>query len=186
MNPEQIFSRRWWTFLLRGIIAIAFGIIALAWPAATVGVFFVLFGVFVLADGIVDVIMAVVFAVRKEKWGALMAKGLVGVLIGAVVLSRPEFALELLLILIGIWAIVAGIVEVVNAFEMAPESGRGWIGVAGALAVILGILFLAIPFKTVFAAIILIAIYALVSGALLIILAFFALGAQKGLKMKEA
>lgn len=134
----------------------------------------------------VDVIMAIAFAVRKEKWGAVMAKGLVGVLIGAVVLSRPEFALELLLILIGIWAIIAGIVEVVSAFEMAPESGRGWIGVAGVLAVVLGILFLAIPFKTVFAAIILIAVYALISGALLIMMAFFALGARKGLKEKVA
>lgn len=186
MQLEDVLTKRWWTFLLRGIVAIAFGIVALVWPAATVGVFFLLFGLFAIADGVVDVIMAIILATRKEKWGVIMIKGLVGLLIGAVVLARPEFALEFLVIVIGIWAIIAGSVQLMNGFDMPRDSGRGWIIVAGLFAIALGLLFLIIPLKTTWAALIIIGIYALISGALLIIMAFYALGAQKGLKAKAA
>jgi hypothetical protein len=46
-------------------------------------------------------------------------------LVGAIILGHQEFALSFVVILVGVWAIIAGIAELAIAFEMPPMSGMG-------------------------------------------------------------
>ena len=173
-------AKSWWSFLLRGLIAIALGIILLVWPAATVGVIILLFGIFALLDGIIETILSIVGAVRKLKgWGWTLGKGLVGILIGAIILARPDVALGVVVILIAIWAIAIGFAEIAAAFDMPPESGRGFVGVLGALSLILGIVILVVPRESVYLFVLIVGIYALVAGFFNVILSFFALNWEK-------
>ncbi len=179
---KNLTARPWWAFLIRALVAIAFGIILLAWPAATVYVLLVVFGIFALVDGVIGVIASIVLATRKESWGLVLVSGLLGLLIGGIVLSRPDIALVVVILLIVIWAIVSGIFELIAAFDMPPASGRGLLGAVGVLSIIIGILLISIPLETAWAVIIIIGIYALVAGVGNIVLAFYTKSAQKKLK----
>ena len=55
----QSISRNWWVVLLRGIVSIAFGILAFAWPGPTVLALALLFGAYALADGALSLFAAV-------------------------------------------------------------------------------------------------------------------------------
>ncbi|HWE89704.1 MAG TPA: DUF308 domain-containing protein, partial [Pseudonocardiaceae bacterium] len=48
----DLLRRRWWLIVLRGVVAILFGLLALAWPGITVLALALLWGVYVLADGV--------------------------------------------------------------------------------------------------------------------------------------
>lgn len=171
---QNYIVKKWWSFLLRGIIALAFGVLALVWPTKTTIVLVILFGIFALVDGVFDVIQSIVLATKKERWGWVLVKGLVGLLIGILVLARPDIALGVLVILIAVWAIASGFIEIAAALDMPPESGRGIVGIVGALSLVIGILLLIAPFTGALAIMIVIGIYAVIAGIVLIVISFFA------------
>ena len=55
----RLFAARWWAVLLRGIIAIAFGVLAFAWPGVTVATLVLLFGFYALVDGVFSLFTAI-------------------------------------------------------------------------------------------------------------------------------
>ncbi|MBN1288371.1 MAG: DUF308 domain-containing protein [Actinobacteria bacterium] len=175
MENAGIITRSWWAYLLRGILAIAIGIILLSWPGATVGVLIVVFGIFALIEGAIEFVMAIIMASKLEPWGMAMIKSLVGLLIGGVMVSRPGVALAVVIILIGIWMIITGFIQLLIAFELPPMTGRSLVGVGGVLSIIIGILLIAIPFDTVGAVLILVSTLLLIWGVWLMFLGIYAL-----------
>ena len=181
MDEVYIGVKSWWSFLIRGIIAIAFGIILLAWPGATVKVLAYGVGILALIDGAVETVWALVLLFRKEQMGMLLARGLLGIFIGMLLLTKTGFALAVIVVLIAIWAIASGLVEFLGAFALPAESGRGWIGAAGLLSIILGIVLLLLPLETVYTIIVIFSIFLIAGGVVRIILAFYARKFQKKL-----
>jgi len=59
-TPEiaRLFAARWWAVLLRGIVAITFGVLAFAWPGVTVATLVLLFGSYALVDGVFSLLTA--------------------------------------------------------------------------------------------------------------------------------
>lgn len=171
---------KWWSYLLRGVLALLFGIIALVWPTATVFVLIVLFGVYALVEGLFAVGYSIAKAYRGDKFFALLMLGLIGVLVGAIVIARPTVSSLALVWVIAFWALLRGIMLVVSAFEMSGSAAVRWlIGLVGVLAVIVGILLFAHPVAGVFSIILVIGIYSLVAGVLLFFTGFFVRSAQK-------
>ena len=70
-NPETqtagLFAGRWWAVLLRGIIALAFGSLAFAWPGVTLGSLVLLFGTYALLDGVASLLSQSAAAARARK-----------------------------------------------------------------------------------------------------------------------
>jgi uncharacterized membrane protein HdeD (DUF308 family) len=188
MEEVDIVTQSWWSFLLRGIIALAFGIIMIAYPSATAKAFFWIFGIFVLIYGLIDIIRGIYRLFKKEKWGATFAWGIVGFLIGGIILGHLDkattSALWVMAILVGIWVIVLGVVELAAAFDLPPETGRGWIGVLGVISIIFGIIILAYPFGSVYALMVLIGIYAIIAGVFDIVMSIYV--PMKVRKLKKA
>src|SRR5687767_8020233 len=82
-------ARNWWVFLVRGLVAIAFGLVALAWPGATLVTLVLFYGVFALIDGV----FAVIAAVRGQgdtssRWW-LAFVGVLGIVAGFVTYFSP-------------------------------------------------------------------------------------------------
>src|SRR4051812_1711356 len=63
-----IFARHWWILALRGVAAIAFGVLAWFWPEITLIVLVTLFGAYALVDGIFSLITAVRGRSREPRW----------------------------------------------------------------------------------------------------------------------
>jgi len=186
----DVVTASWWSFLIRGIIALAFGIVMIAYPSATAKTFFWIFGVFVLVYGLVDLIRGIVHLVKKEKWLTTFAWGAVGFIIGGIILGNLDHAtagfLWVMAILVGIWVIVLGVVELAGAFDLPPMSGRGWIGVLGAISIIFGIIILVYPFGSVYALMVLIGIYAIIAGLFDIFMSIYLPAKVRKLKKEAA
>jgi uncharacterized membrane protein HdeD (DUF308 family) len=176
----QIFARNWWALALRGVVAVIFGILALVWPRLTLLALVILFGAFMLVDGVFT--LAGAFAWRKwnQRWWAVVLAGVAGIIVGVLTFVWPGMTGLVLLCLIAAWAIITGILEIVAAIELRRVIEGEWLMVlSGILSVVLGVLLAAFPGAGALGLAWLIGIYAFVYGLLLIALAFRLRGLHK-------
>ena len=107
-------SRHWWWLALRGIAAILFGILALAWRGDTLGSFMLLFGGFALVDGLLAVFAALTNVAANKRWWIVL-HGLVSIDIALFTFFWTESAGTILLYIVAAWALITGIMEVAGA-----------------------------------------------------------------------
>jgi uncharacterized membrane protein HdeD (DUF308 family) len=168
----MLLARNWWLFLLRGILALIFGVIALFFPRAAFLSLVIIFGAFALVDGVFALISAFTSKAKSENWWWLILEGIVGILIGLFTLVQPVAMGEAWLILIGAWAIVTGIFEIITAIRIRKLiKGELWLIIGGLISVAFGVLVLIYPMSGAFAVGFIIGIYAIVFGAMFIMLA---------------
>lgn len=157
-----ILRRSWWSYVLRGIVALIFGILFLAYPGATIKTFIILLGILLVLDGAINIIRSLVFIFQKEPWGWTLIWGLIGLIIGIVLINHTEFTIAFVAILAGIWVIIMGVAEIAIAIDMPAESGRGFLAVFGIISIGFGIAILAWTAGTVYALMVVLGIYLLV------------------------
>jgi len=170
-------SKVWWAFLIRGLAAILFGVLALVWPAVTVSVLVILFGVYVMVDGVFLIIKAISsWKARDDRW-LLLLEGLLGVGVGIITFVAPEVTAIALLFYIAAWSLATGIIEIASAIRLRKEiSGEVWWILSGIASIIFAILLMMFPSPGALGLIWLIATYAIVFGVLLMLLSFRLLG----------
>lgn len=137
---NQLLSVKWWAVALRGVCGILFGLLAFARPGVAIAALVLLFGAYALVDGI----FAVTAAVRRRRdypnWGSLLAVGIVGILAGLWTFMRPGWTALALVILIGSWAVVSGVLEIVAAIRLRKEIRNEWLlALGGVLSIIFGV-----------------------------------------------
>ncbi len=158
-------SEYWWAFVLRGVVAVLFGIGAFAWPDITLQVLVIFFGAHCLVQGIVSIIAAF----RSERWGLYLLYGLVSVAAGVLTFIWPGITALSLILIIGIWAIMGGVSEIVGAIQLRKEIENEWLlGLSGAASVLFGLIVVFKPGAGALALIWLIAFYAVFVGVLMI------------------
>lgn len=157
--------------LLRGVIAVLFGVMLLVSPGISLASLVFLFGIFALADGIGNVVTA--FGGRKEEdhWWVLLLAGLVGIGVGILTFISPGITALALLFYIAVWAIVTGVLQIVAAIRLRKEiEGEFWMVLGGLASVAFGLLVMARPGAGALAIVTFIGIYAIVIGVSLIFL----------------
>ena len=163
----------WWLLALRGLVAIAFGVLAFAWPGVTLLSLVWLFGAFALVNGLLSLVLAVKTPKGYPKVGSVIVGGLLGILAGLLTFVMPAITAIGLLILIAAWAIVTGIMEVVAAIRLRKVITNEWLLIlAGIVSVAFGVVLLLQPAAGALVLIWWIGAWALVFGILLMILAF--------------
>lgn len=179
MEQHQFEGRVFSGILLRGVVAILFGILALSRPGITARGLVFLFGVYAFVDGIFALIASGRVAEVKGRWWPLLLVGLCGIAIGMFAFARPAAAAVGILYYIAFWAVFTGIMEVVAAFRLRKVVQGEWmLAVAGLLSIAFGIMIAARPGAGLLSLIWLIGAYAIVFGALEIGLAFRLRGIQ--------
>lgn len=176
-----ILSRNWWKLFLRGLIAIAFGILCWLQPAISLKALVLVVGAYALADGILGTWIAI--AGHDEHRWVLLLWGLLGIGVGILMLLKPNITALVLLFYIAIWAIAAGVLEIEVAIRLRKEMKGEWLLILGGLAtVVFGVLLMVWPGEGALAVLWLIATYAIIFGVLLVILAFKAQSFRKQLE----
>src|SRR6267142_3802856 len=99
----QVPRQYWWIPLIWGILAVLFGLAAFLWPGITVFTLVYLFGIFILADGVMAVVTSFQERQSSSHWWVLLVAGLIGVLWGIAILVWPHITAVVLLYLIAIW-----------------------------------------------------------------------------------
>lgn len=173
VTGSQLSRRYWWTLVIRGIIAILFGVAAIVWPGLTALVLVYLFGAFALIDGVVAVVVSLQERAIAPRWWVLLIEGIVGILIGILTFFSPIVTAIALLYLIAVWAVLTGIIEIVAAFSLRRALALEWtLAIAGIISILLGIVLAVEPASGILAVVWIIGIYAIVFGVLLLIRAF--------------
>jgi uncharacterized membrane protein HdeD (DUF308 family) len=176
---EQLLKNYRTMFLVRGLAAIAFGIIALVWPKLTLLVLVVWFGIFAVISGITAV--AVALQNREEHgWGLLLFEGILGILAGVVALVWPSITALAFLYLLAAWAILTGVFELITPLAFPMSFGRAVLmALAGLASIAFGILIALQPASGLLAVVWLIGIYAIVVGVLYLVAYFEARSAAR-------
>jgi uncharacterized membrane protein HdeD (DUF308 family) len=103
----------WWLLVLIGVVSIVAGGILVAKPSNSLATLAVVFGIFLLLDGIVGLIGSFSGPAENRTLGVIIA--LLAIVIGILLIRHPTHAVSAIGLLIGIWLIAAGTVRLLAA-----------------------------------------------------------------------
>src|SRR5262245_9032833 len=105
----QTLTQNWWLVVLRGAVAIAFGVGIFVWPNEALQALIILFGVYALVDGIIYVALGISgWALSGSSRWFLVLGGVAGIIVGLIAFFYPGITATSLIYFIGAWAIVTG------------------------------------------------------------------------------
>ena len=159
----------WWLVLLEGIAALIIGILLISSTEQTVVVLVQLLGIYWLIKGIFNIIS---MFIDSTAWGWKLFAGIIGIIAGILVLQNPLWSgilvPSLMIIILGLQAIIVGVIAIVQAFR-----GAGWgAGILGILSILVGVFFVANTLIGLQLVIILSAVMLIIGGIAAIIMAF--------------
>ena len=170
---KELLARSWWMLALQGAIAVLFGVLAVLWPGLTLLWLVALFAAYALIGGAVALYGAVKNRTMDKGWWLILALGLVSVAAGVIAIFNPELTALALVLLMGANALVTGALEIAVAIRLRKAVRNEWLLIlAGAASIVFGALVLVFPGAGALALVWLISFYALLSGVLLLSLAF--------------
>ena len=165
----------WWFLLLRGLAAVAFGVLAFFWPGLTLITLTWLWGAYVLSDGVIA-IWAAFNASGGEagpRWW-LGFGGVISILAGILAFWYTGMTTLVLLMFIAVWAIIIGAIQIWGGIALRSVLQHEWLLILnGALSVAFGVILMLQPGTGALAFVWMIAWYAIVFGCLYIGLAFW-------------
>lgn len=166
----HLLARYWWVLALRGVLAVLFGLFAFFIPGITLLSLVLLFGAYVLLDGIFDLVAAT--RSPSHHW-ALVLEGIVGIIAGILTFLWPGITAMVLLYLIAFWAIFTGVLEIIAGIRLRQVlSDEIWLILMGVLSLLFGLFILIFPSAGALAVVYWIGAYALLFGIMLLALAF--------------
>src|ERR1700746_1069519 len=169
----ETLKRHWWVPVIRGIAAIVFGIIAFTHPVMAAATLVLVFGAWVLIDGIFRVVGAIGHRASDKDWGSNLIIGILGIIVGLLTFHAPGITALALVIYIAAWALMTGATEIALAIKMRREiKGEWFLILLGLASIVFAVLLLWNPIAGAAAVIWLIAWYAVVLGILAIFFGF--------------
>ncbi len=175
MNPEshieeaeQAVARGWRTLALRGVLAVAFGIVIVAWPNIGLTTLLALVAAFALVAGATALYGAFTVPVEGGRRAWLAVDGVLAIAFGIVVLVWPDLSARALLFAIAAWAVATGLIEfALGAFALPVTGGRALLLMLwGVGSVAFGVIMFAQPGAGALALLALVSAYAIVTGVL--------------------
>jgi uncharacterized membrane protein HdeD (DUF308 family) len=169
-------KKMWPVMAVRGALAILFGIAALTWPGITVLALALLFGAWALLDGVS--LLANAFRQGRahsdwRDWVPVLLAGLLGIAAAVITVLLPVITVVVLTIVAAILLIGVGVAEIVLAVRLRKLiRGEVFMALAGLAGVIAGVLFFLWPLSGALVLTIMLGAYALVSGVLLLVVAW--------------
>jgi uncharacterized membrane protein HdeD (DUF308 family) len=170
----NMLAKNWWLVEIRGVAAIAFGVLAFLWPGITLLVLVTLFAAYMLIDGV-----ALLVSLRRAEpatAGHRLAVGLMGILgvaVGIATIFWPGITALALLYLVAFWAITLGLTQVIAAIRLRREiSGELWFVIGGLLTVVFGVFILLFPGTGLLSLVWIVGAWAIVFGITNLILAW--------------
>ena len=172
-KAELGLASRWGWVVTRGVIGVLFGLIAFSRPGAMAFSMVLIFGCYAFASGIATIIASARSGRAGESWGALLLEGLLWIAAGVVALLWPASTALTFVWLIGAWALVTGVLEIVSAIKLRKMIEHEWLlAIAGALSIAFGLLMFYRPVAGGLAVVWWLGAYALLFGVMQIVLGF--------------
>lgn len=154
--------------VLRGAIAIVFGVLAVLWPDLTVLVLVGLFAAYALLGGVVSIVAAFRIRSVERKWWLPLLLGVISIAAGIYAMLAPSITALVLVLVMGANALFTGVLDIAMAVRLRRQLQGQWpLVLGGGLSVLFGVVVIAAPGAGALAMVWLISFYAIVTGALL-------------------
>ncbi len=164
--------RTWWLVVLRGLAALAFGLIAIFWPGISLAALIMLFGAYALLDGAITLALALRLPQSDPGRGILMLTGLASLLVGLISVLWPQVTVTLLIYILAAWLVLFGLIAIAHSLQMKKQV-PGWpLSRGGLVLLVLGLLLLLFPNAVAVAATWVVGLVALLIGGGLLALAW--------------
>lgn len=171
-------QKKWWLLLLRGILLIIFGIIAISSPGIVLVSLLFYFGFVALFSGLFLIIEGI--AIKSDDRGMRILEGILSILFGLLFIIMPGFVLSFVMYFIAFWAIIGGIMQIIYAIKLRKEITNEWLAIFnGVITLIFGILVLTNILAGATTLVMVFGIFAIISGILQIVLSFKVKGLKK-------
>ena len=168
---ETSLFKNWWLLTINGIAAIIFGLIAIFFPDVTLLVLIVYFGILAMFLGAFLMVGAVSNRKKTDMWSLWLVEGVVNLVIGLMLLTYPEVSVKIFLVLLAIWAILLGAIQIISVVGFWSMIRRRWLLLLnGVLGIIFGILIISYPFEGAKVITVFIGIYTLILGIFSIVI----------------
>ena len=175
-EPTDLISqvgRHWGWVLAYGILTLLAGVAVLAWPSETLLVIAVLFGVQLIISGIFRFVGALASDDLTGGTRVMLALlGVLSIIIGLWAVRHAVLTLVALIVFLGIFWVINGLIEIFTALSHRDMPDRGWSVLMGVLSAIAGIIVLAYPGLTLVGLAVILGIWLLVFGIMEIVAAF--------------
>lgn len=171
-DAQALCKRTWWVFLIGGIAAVVFGVLAFVNPGMALFVLAMFFAASVLVDGVFSIIGSVQNR-EKDGWWIMLLIGILGLVVGGFALLNPPVSIMAFIYLVAFQAILLGVFLIMLGYKVRKATSREWIlYVTGALSVLFGFLVVLNPLAGGMSIVYMIASWAIVIGALKIFFGF--------------
>ena len=158
--------------LLRGVLAFVFGLLCFAYPGVTLTLLVIMFGAYMLLDGLLAIAAAITRAQTQPRWWSTLIEGIVGSIIGVLILIWPSITALGLLYLIAIWASLTGIFKMLAAMRLRRYITGEWLLLlSGVASLVCGLILFVLPGSGALAVLFWIGAYAVTIGLFLIVVA---------------
>lgn len=167
----DLLARNWWAILLKGVIALIFGVALVFMPRLSLVMLVFAFGVYAVADGMFTMLGALQRRrdLEAPRW-AYLCMGLVDIAIGMVALFWPRITVLFLLYLIAAKALIDGILQIVAAIRLRRELRHEWVFVlSGIASIAFAALLVAFPAPSAIVLMLWLGIFALIYGVHLVV-----------------
>lgn len=167
----EAIQKHWWYLLIRGILLIVLGLLALFSPGIVLVSLLLYLGIVAVLGGIFTIIGSI-FSKDEGKFGGVL-EGLIYLAIGLLFIFAPGFVLSSIVYFIAFWALISGILQIVYAIKLRKIIQNEWIAiVSGVLSVIFALVLFFNVVSSANAIIMVLGAFAIVSGILYMMLAF--------------
>lgn len=168
-------GHNWGLFLIVGVVSILAGILAIAYPDITLLALGLFVGVGLLFSGALEIAEAIAGSPDSRALSTIV--GVLSIIAGIVSLRRPGESVLALVVVLGIYLVVAGIIRFIRSLsELEDRPAQMGLGI---LDVILGVLILSLPKLSVVTLAVLFALSLLARGAFMVWVAFKLRGASR-------
>jgi len=156
------------TFLIiRGFVGVTLGVLAMMWPGVTIAALVIIFGLYAVLDGVMNLVLG--FRRSYQRSWAQLLQGFVGIAAGILTFVWPGITALALVLFIGAWAVLTGVLEVVTAVRLRKAIDGEWLlALSGMMSLIFGILVFAFPAAGAVGIAWILGIYAAASGFVLV------------------
>ncbi|HPE35008.1 MAG TPA: DUF308 domain-containing protein [Bacteroidales bacterium] len=157
--------------IINGIIALLFGVFALFVPQETAKSIAVYFGFILLLGGLIGMYVSIKNMQQGKNWLFNVFGSLLGILVGIFIVIYTRRSIEIFAIIMGIWAIILGAVQLILFFNLQKNAdNKRWFLFSSILPIVFGLILFFNPFESIVAILVIVGILALIFGFVLVYL----------------